>query len=718
VLQVLQHQKTGKLFVADLPSPQLQPGGVLVKNVASVISAGTERTSVQTAQASLIGKARMRPDLVRQVLDNVKREGALATYRKVKARLDNYKELGYSSAGIVVDSSVSEFQPGDRVACAGVAYHAEEIFVPKNLVVHVPDSVPFDTAAFTTLATIALQGVRQADVRLGETVVVIGVGLIGLLTIQLLKASGCRVIGLDVTNANFSLAQGFGCDALFTLSRGTASSVHRLTKGRGADAIIVTASSTSNEPLSLAMELSRKRGRVVIVGAVGMDIPRSPFYEKEVDVRISCSYGPGRYDPFYEIEGHDYPIGYVRWTENRNMEAVVELMAQGKVTCHSLISHRFPITDALRAYDVITGKASERYVAVLIEYPGNHEKERTPRIVASESRKVAAKAAVPHIGFIGAGNFAQSYLLPHFIKSGVILTGVATQTPAHARKAMETFGFAFCTTDASTVLDDAATNAVVVATHHDSHARYVVEALQRGKHVFVEKPLAISHDQLDAIVNALSHQQRQTVLFTGFNRRFSRPWQDIKDWFADRVAPMTVVYRVNAGSLPANHWLRSDNQGGRVIGEACHFVDCLRFVTGSRPIRVFADAQRTRHTTGSVEESVIMTISFEDGSLGTIAYVVDGEASMEKEYCEISSGGRTAVMKGFAEVLFGHNRKVKRKRYDGTKGHKEEVEHFVGLLKNEAHPLLTIEEQIEVTLTTLLAVDSIKYQRPIDVRNV
>lgn len=712
MLQILQYQKTGKLFVADLPPPQLRSGGVLVQNVASVISTGTERSSVATAQASLFGKARSRPDLVRQVLDNVKREGFLATYEKVQNRLDNYKELGYSSAGVVLQSSVPEFRVGDRVACAGVAYHAEQIFVPKHLAAKIPDEVDFESAAFTTIAAIALQGVRQAEAHIGETICVIGVGLLGLLSIQLLKAAGCRVIGIDIDESQFDLARKLGCDALMHSSHEAVRNVEGLTSGRGSDAVIITASTRSSEPVNLAMQIARKRGKVVVVGAVGMEIQRSPFYEKEIDFRISCSYGPGRYDHAYEIEGHDYPVGYVRWTENRNMQAVLDLMAQRKLDCASLISHRFPIADALKAYDVITGKSEENCLAVLIQYPQSGTNRR--RTVELEATRAISTPSAPKIGFLGAGNFARSYLLPYLKRSDVTLTGVITATPSHAKATMDRFSFRFCDTNPQRLFEDSETNAVFIATRHESHAELVVAALSHGKHVFVEKPLAVTEDQLVAIEEAYQKFAGQ-VLMTGFNRRFSQPWQDIKAFFAGVVEPFSITYRVNAGSLPPNHWLMSEGQGGRLIGEVCHFFDCMAYITGSPPVRVLAEALGGGSDLWKLCNNTVTTVVFADGSVGTVTYLANADPALPKEYCEIHCGGRTAIMNNFEEVTFYWNRKRKTKRYRGGKGHKEEVEHFLEVLAGKTAPQLLPQTQFDVTRATLRAAESLIKRMPLDV---
>lgn len=713
MLQVIQYQKTGELSVADLPSPQLRPGCVLVRNAASVISSGTERSSVQTAQASMIGKARSRPDLVRQVMDNVKREGLAATYEKVRNRLDNYKELGYSSAGVVLDSSVPDFRVGDRVACAGVAFHAEEIVVPKNLVAKIPDRVTFESAAFTTVSAIAMQGVRQAEAELGAIVGVIGTGLLGLITIQLLKAAGCTVIGIDVSDANFPMALSMGCDAVMHSDHDAVTKIGELTRGYGCDAVIITASTKSNDPVHLAMHLSRKKGKVVVVGAVGMDIQRSPFYEKEIDFRISCSYGPGRYDPVYEMQGQDYPYGFVRWTENRNMQAALDLMAQGKLDCLPLISHRFQIKDALKAYDIVTGKTNEKHLVVLVEYP--HEDPQTSQRPQLAPTPLPEKRTTgPRVGFIGAGNFAQSYLLPHLKKAGVMLTGVVTTTPSHAQATMKKFGFGYGDTAAERILTDEETDTVFIATRHDSHAGYVIEALRQGKRVFVEKPLAVDESQLGAISEAWNNAS-SGVLMTGFNRRFSRPWVDIKEWFSGIVGPYALSYRVNAGVLPPNHWLRDGSQGGRLVGEVCHFVDCMTFITGARPVSVFCEALTGGRQDWHHGDNTIMTVSFADGSVGTVAYLASGDSSVPKEFCEIHAGGRSAIMNNFTEVEFYKDRKKKSRRYDGTKGHKEEIAHFLSLLKGESMSRLTVQEQVDVTRTTLRAMESLIKRTALDV---
>jgi predicted dehydrogenase/threonine dehydrogenase-like Zn-dependent dehydrogenase len=718
MLQIIQHQKSGTLSIENLPVPKVKKGFVLVRNYYSLISAGTERTSVETAQASMLGKAKARPDLVKQVLANAKREGFIATYNKVKSRLDSIKELGYSSAGIVIESGTSEFSPGDRVACAGAGYasHAEIICVPRNLIAKVPDFVGLDEAAFTTVAAIALQGVRQADVRVGEVVAVVGLGLIGLITVQILKASGCRVVGLDISTSNFKIAKKLGCDYCSRAQHSSIKAIESFTNGYGTDSVIITAATKSSEPIELALHFARKKSNIVIVGAIGMDIPRSPFYEKELDLRIACSYGPGRYDSSYEEEGNDYPIGYVRWTENRNMQAFLDLSAQKKIDVLSLVTHRIPIRDALKAYDIITGKKQERYLGVLIEYPDHkNDFKKDLRInVAPRTAKLNQNSVV---GFVGAGNFAQAYLLPLLKEMNLQLRGVATIEPVSARSVAEKYQFDFCSTDAQEVLNDPEIDAVFIATRHDSHAQYVIKALQNQKHVYVEKPLAVSEEEL---VNVRKAYQKFSVpkglcVLTGFNRRFSRPFQEIKAFFDGRQEPMFITYRVNAGFIPKTHWIQSPEQGGRIIGEGCHFIDCMSFLTDARPVQVYARSIVSPNIAQNNQDTIAATIAFSDGSIGTFIYLANGDSSVDKEYCEVSSQGKTALMQNFKAVDLFEQGTMKRKKYDGLKGHREEVEHFISAVQGKNDLAISFDSMYLTTLTTFRIIESLRKRRPLDV---
>ena len=707
MFQIIQYQKSGEITIENLPAPVLKKGYVLVKNEYSLISSGTERTSVETAQASMIGKAKSRPDLVKQVMDNVKKEGLMATYNKVQNRLDNYKELGYSTAGVVIESSVEEFKPGDRVACAGLtANHSEMICVPKNLIAKIPDNVFFEEASFTTLGSIALQGVRQADVKIGESVAVIGLGLIGLITVQLLKANGCRVIGLDISDSNFELAKKLGCDLCCLSGSESVKTVESFTQGFGTDSVIITAGAKSNEPVELALEYARKKSSIVIVGAVNMNLPRSPFYEKELDFKISCSYGPGRYDKLYEEAGIDYPVGYVRWTENRNMTAILDLVSRKKLDVKSLITQTFPIEKGLEAYDIITGKKNEKYIAILISYPGNVKYER--KIYSNKSSSVASVSDIS-VGFIGAGNFAQSNLLPHLASQKINLKGVCTSTPVNSKSVADKFGFGFFTTDYNEILKDEKINTVFIASRHDSHGKYVAEAMKAGKNIFVEKPLAINYEELDVIKNSLNPEKH---LLVGFNRRFSKPFNDIKKFYENNLEPYVINFRVNAGLIPKTHWIQAPDQGGRIIGEVCHFIDTISFVTDSKPVRVFAESIYTDNSKNINYDNINIVVKYANGSVGNILYLANGDSSQPKEYCEIFSGGKTAVMDNFKEVTFFSNGKKSKKTYSGTKGHKEEVLHFVNLLEGKDKINLTAESIINTTLLTFKIIDSLKSGNP------
>lgn len=710
MLQIIQYQKSGEITIEDLPAPVLKPGTVLVKNCFSLISSGTEKTSVETAQASMIGKAKSRPDLVKQVLDNVKKEGLMATYNKVQNRLDNYKELGYSCAGVVIESSVEEFKPGDRVACGGLtANHSEVIRVPKNLVAKIPENVSFSEASFTTLGAIAMQGVRQADVKLGETVAVIGLGLIGLITIQLLKANGCRVIGIDISESNFDLAKKLGCNICCVSGQDSVKIVESFTNGNGTDSVIITAGAKSNEPVEYALDYARKKSNIVIVGAVNMNIPRSPFYEKELDFKISCSYGPGRYDKLYEESGIDYPIGYVRWTENRNMQAVLNLISEKRLDVESLITHKIPVASGLEAYKLITGEKKEKYIAILIEYPENVKLDRKRSTYFKNNIDKTSKAIV---GFIGAGNFAQSNLLPHLVTNKISLRGVCTSTPVNSKSVAEKFGFDFFTTDYNEVLENDSINTVFIASRHDSHGKYVLEAIKKGKHVFVEKPLCISVEELETIRN--SHNP-ENLLVVGFNRRFSDAFYDIKKFFENTLEPFVVNYRVNAGLIPKTHWIQSPEQGGRIIGEGCHFIDTISFLTGSRPCKVFAESLHTTNTKMINYDNVNVVVKYENGSVGNILYLANGDSSQPKEYCEVFAGGKSAVMNNFKETIFYGNGKKTKKTYSGSKGHKEEVIHFLGLLDGKGTMNLTPESIFDTTLVSFKILESLKSGNSVEI---
>ncbi len=672
--QLVQDFKTGEIKLVDVPPPALCTGCVLVRNAFSLVSAGTERSTVEMAQASMLGKARKRPDLVKQVLDTVKREGIVATVNKVRSRLDQWKELGYSTAGTIIEvgEGVTGFAVGDCVACAGQDYasHAEIVCIPQNLCAKIPQGVAFEHAAFTTLGAIALQGVRQADVRLGETVAVIGLGLVGQLTVQLLKAAGCAVLGVDINEAACELARKCGCDAVAVNNVERAAA--RLTNDFGVDAAIITASTDSNEPLALAGRIARERGRVVLVGVVGMEIPRDIYYRKELDFRLSRSYGPGRYDPLYEEKGIDYPIGYVRWTEQRNMEAFL----QSRVNVAALITHTFPIGDAPKAYALITGKTGQRFVGVLLKYSESVGASECPSV--SRPHAPTLPRSTVCLGVIGAGNYAQGVLLPQFrANADVTLHTVCTATGVNAKKTQEKFGFAGCTTDWQQVIGDKSINAVLIATRHDMHAKITAAALRAGKTVFCEKPLCLREEELDEILKASN-----TRLMVGFNRRFA-------PFAKPLTGPLVMRYRVSVTPLPKEHWINDPEiGGGRVLGEVCHFVDFLHFMARSRPVSVFAQ--------GFGAENVQVSIRFADGSVGAIDYFSVADASLSKEHFEIFGGGKHVIADDFRD-----------------KGQAEEVRQFIAAVKSGKDMPIAFDDIIASTRATFAILKSLRTGQPV-----
>ena len=646
--QVLQNRKTGRPFVGEVPVPALQRGRVLVRTVASLISAGTERAAVELVSKGLVQEARQRPDLVKAVVAKVKNEGLLNTLTAVRDKMAASQALGYSAAGIVsaVAEDVTEFQVGDRVACAGVGFasHAEVLSVPQNLCVHLPEQVSFDAGAYGTLGAIALQGVRLAELTLGESVVVIGLGLVGQLTVQLLKANGCRVFGLDLDPARVALAVELGADHAEVSTDDAANSIHTWTRGRGADAVLITAATDSNQPVELAATISRLKGRVIVVGMTGLDIPRQPFFSRELKLIISMSYGPGRYDPDYEEKGHDYPLPYVRWTEKRNIESFLELVADKRVNVDRLTTHRFDINEAERAYHLISGDAREPYLGVVLNYDPDRDVVRRVALGATPPGRRAEKAIV--LGVIGAGGYVPAMLLPHFKTEGVEFRSIATASGISAHDVGKRFGFAYAVSSAEEVLDDTDVNLVVIGTRHDLHAELARKALERNKNVFVEKPLALNDEQLNAVLEAA--ERSSGLLMVGFNRRFSPLAQQAKELFANRDTPLSILYRVNAGHIPQEHWTQDPLVGGgRIVGEVCHFIDLMQFLTNAPPVSVFAESVSAKSPQVVDADSVFITLRFADGSNGVIAYVSEGDKSLAKERIEIFGGGKSFVLDDF-----------------------------------------------------------------------
>lgn len=702
--QVVQVLKTGEVRLEDVPVPALVPGSILVRNVASVISAGTERMKVETGKLSLIGKARARPDQVRKVLDVVRQQGVRAALEKVQSRLERYSPLGYSCAGVVeaVAPDVDVFRPGDGVACAGqdIANHAEMVCVPERLAVRLPDGVSFQHGAFATIGAIALQSLRQARLELGEKVGVIGLGLLGQLASQLARAAGAEVLGVDVDARRARLAENLGAAAGRERSAEDLKDVAlRLSDGHGLDVVVVTASTTSNDPVELAVELARDRARVVFVGNTRIELPWTAYYHKEISVLFSRSYGAGRYDHIYEDHGVDYPIGYVRWTIQRNMLAFLEQIAAGRVALDPLLTEWVPFPQAPRAYEMLTSGEGGA-LAIGLAY-ADQRPARDVEITALPDRRPGGV----RVGLIGAGNFAQSMLLPPLKRQeGVAFTRVATRSGATAAAVARRFGFAHAVADASAVCRADDVDVVIVATRHGSHARYASEALAAGKLVYVEKPLALDETQLEEVMAAANRGGRAPLV--GFNRRFAPLAVELKGFCQEVVGPFELVYRVNAGALPRDHWYFDPvDGGGRIIGEACHFVDFLRFLVAA-PIRSVT-ARTIRGNVGRTQsDNATIVLEFGDGSVGTVHYFADGDPRVEKEWIEVFGRGATATLKNFRDLEVWRDGRARKRRTALDKGHTGEMAALVAWARGETRLPIPFSESVEVTRASFAAVRS------------
>jgi len=717
--QVLQNNKSGELKVEEVPPPILMPGGILVRNQYSLISKGTERTKVDFARKSMLAKAKSRPDLVRQVLKNVKKEGWTTTFGKVMNRLQTSAPLGYSSAGevIAVGELVEGIRVGDRVACAGagLANHAEIVSVPKNLCVRIPEGISTREACFTTLGAIALQGIRQAEVKLGESVAVIGLGILGQLCVQMLKASGCEVMGMDIDQEMVRLAKDSGADLGLTLGKEEVRrAVLNSTQGYGVDAVIITAGTESNQPVELAGQICRDKGKVVIVGAVKTDLPRKDFYEKELDVRFSRSYGPGRYDHLYEGMGVDYPYGYVRWTENRNMGEFQNLLKKGELNLEPLITHHFAIQEAEKAYRVIM-RGDEKPLAVLLSYQPS--KPQSKRIWPDQAwREQGRLISEVNIGFIGAGSFARNNLLPHLVKRPkVSLRRVVTSTGISAKDVARKFGVGYCSSRVEEILEDELVNCVFIVTRHDRHAELACRALKAGKAVFLEKPLAITENELREVVDTLNRTKGR--LLVGFNRRFSPAAGILKEHFEKRSSPLCMSYRVNAGAVPPDHWVHDPQQGGgRIIGEVCHFVDLLGHFAGAEPKTVFARGIDEPRKSPLTCDNLNVTIEFGDGSVGSIIYTSAGDGAYPKERVEVFGEGSVGVIDNFQKTtLFKDGRKFSYRHGGSGKGHREELDAFIGALQSGRPMPISCKELACGTLSTFRIIESLQTNLPMKV---
>ncbi|WP_037360079.1 bi-domain-containing oxidoreductase [Amycolatopsis orientalis] len=715
--QVVQNYKSGELALLDVPVPACKPGGVLVHSQYSLISTGTEMMKVSEAGMSLLGKARSRPDQVAKVMQSVATNGLAATYRKVSGKLDSYTPLGYSLCGVVeqVGEGIDDVVVGDLVACAGNehALHSELNWVPKNLYAKVPAGLSPRQAAFATVGAIAMQGVRRGEPQLGDLTLVIGLGLIGQLVVQLLVASGVRVVGVDPDAQRCELARELGALVCGHPASGEVDqAVAELSGGHGVDQVYLAAGGASNDPVELAARLARDRGRVVDIGKISLNLPWNAYYEKELDVRFSRSYGPGRYDPAYELEGRDYPIGYVRWTERRNLECFLDLAARGKLDVTPLISHTADFANAVETYRALN-EGSLKAVAVLFRYPDAPPAEDESVVSAVPAAPVVDKRAEPlrdlRIGFIGAGNYASSMILPHLAgDERVLLTDVVTTSALSGANAKRKFGFGTASTDVDALLEDDQVSTVFVVTRHSSHAELTRRALLAGKAVFVEKPLALSEKELRSVVDAVA-ESGNNRLQVGFNRRFAPLLVEAKNQFGPRVGPASVRYLVNAGRLDANSWYnQADSEGSRFVGEGGHFIDTISWFLGSDPVSVYATG-----TPGNHDLQVLLR--YADGSTATISYLTSGSTSFPKETLEVLADGKVLKFDDFVRAsVYGRKRWTSSRLPKARdKGQQAELDAFITALKTGVAMPISLDSLVSTTLATLAVHRSLETGAPV-----
>ncbi|MFQ6067603.1 MAG: bi-domain-containing oxidoreductase, partial [bacterium] len=716
--QVVQNYNTGELKLIEVPAPLTRPGGVLVRNVNSVVSLGTEKLMMDFANKTIVGKALARPDLTRQVIDLAKNEGIMRAYHQAINRLDSLSPLGYSSAGVVLEigEGVDEFKAGDRVSCArsGFASHAEIIFVPRNLCTRIPDNVDFESAAFATVGAIALHAVRLCELDLGENIAIIGLGLLGQLAIQLAKTAGYKVFGMDTNGEKVSLAQKLGVDDGAVIGKEDAVGRARsFSKGYGFDAVLILASTPTNQPLEIAAEVSRGRGKIVAPGMVKLNVPREAFYQKELSLVVSKAWGAGFNDATYELEGIDYPYAYVRWTERKNMEQFLGLIESGKVQLEPLITHRFRIDEAEKAYKAIMQDTSGKYIGVLLSYEVEEREHLATKVqLKKEVNKPKEKIGV---GLIGAGTFATSTMLPLIRKiPSINLRGVATATGPSGKYAGDKFGFEYCTTDYEEILRDPDVDCVLIATRHNLHARLVVEALTHGKDVFVEKPLALSPAELKKVIAA--YKENSGRLMVGFNRRFSPFSLKAKELLAGIKEPIVINYRVNAGFIPKENWVHDPSEGGgRILGEVCHFIDLAQFLTGSLPVKVYAKALSNTELY-SPDENVTVSVTFKNGSLAAITYVASGDRAFPRERVEIFGGGAVCVIDNFKSLLFTKSgKKKKMSKFNKDSGHQAGFSAFFSAIQKGESVPVDFEEYVYTTLATFCVEESLLRGIPIEV---
>ena len=711
VKQILQSLRNGATEVADVPCPAPSHGQALIRSTRTLVSVGTERMLMDFGKAGWIAKARQQPDRVQMVLNKVRSDGLMPALEAMFNKLDHPIPLGYCSVGITLDvgADVTGISVGDRVVSNGK--HAEVVSVPVNLCARVPEGVSPDEAAFTVIGAIGLQSIRLVQPTLGEAVVVTGLGLVGLVTVQLLRANGCRVLGIDFDTQKLALARQFGAEAVnLAAGEDPLAAANAFSRGRGVDAAIITASTRSNQPIHQAALMCRKRGRIVLVGVTGLELSRADFFEKELSFQVSCSYGPGRHDPSYEERGIDYPLGFVRWTAQRNFEAVLDMMADGRLDVKPLISHRFAIGEAERAYELIGSTAPS--LGILLHYPTAEEKPEavlrqstvTLRHQVRQSRGVQGQKQAA-VAFIGSGNYASAVLIPAFKEAGARLKTVASIGGVSGMHAGRKFGFEQTTTDTNSVFVDPQVNTVVVTTRHDSHARLVEQALGAGKHVFVEKPLALTLDELADIERAHAascEAGHNPMVMVGFNRRFAPQVQKMKVLLAGVKEPKAIVMTVNAGAIPSDHWTQDPQLGGgRIVGEACHFVDLLRFLTAS-PISGFHAVSIGKTPGIRMEDKASITLRFEDGSIGTIHYLANGHRSFQKERVEVFAGGRVLQLTNYRKLTgFGWPGFSRMNLWRQDKGQRACVAAFVQAVEQGGAAPIPFAEAMEVSRVSI-----------------
>lgn len=689
--QILQSLKTGKTTVSEIPVPNVSSGSLLIKTSKTLVSSGTERMLIEFGKAGWIKKAQQQPDKVKMVLEKISSDGLKPTIETVFSKLDQPLPLGYCNVGTVyeVGPNVTNFKIGDLVISNG--RHAEIVNVPKNLCAKVPKDVSDEEAAFTVLGAVALQGIRLVKPTLGEAVVVIGLGLIGLITVQLLRANGCRVLGLDFDQEKLNLAKSFGADVVNLKKDEPLSIANNFSRGRGVDAVIVTATTKSDKPMHQAAKMCRKRARIVLVGVTGLNLSREDFFEKELTFQVSASYGPGRYDPNYEEKGNDYPIGFVRWTQQRNFEAVLDMIKTGALNLKPLISHRFDISEAEKAYEVVSGSQSS--LGILLTFPGIEVTNNSSKVSIIKHRDINKFHSDKNIkvSFLGAGNYSSSVLIPAFKAAGADLIKIASKTGISAVHAGLKYNFSETTTDSSYLFNDKVSNAIVITTHHNSHAEYVLKGLKAKKNIFVEKPLCISINELDKIEATYSSS---IVLMVGFNRRFAPQIKKIKNLLNEVTSPKAIVMTVNAGKISENHWSQDfEIGGGRIIGEACHFIDLLRFLVG----RVITSYQ-IMYMDCKTKDTATIQLCFEEGSIGTIHYLANGPKIFPKERLEIFTEGRVLQLDNFKKLTgYGWPGFKKMNLWSQDKGQKACAEAFINSISKGTKPPIPIEEIFEVS---------------------